>query len=74
MSIQALRELTYNNQIFVTTNCANVEAALAEYDLLRAVVEAADKYDRKECSYPALRLALNKWRKAEREKEKGETE
>jgi hypothetical protein len=41
---------------------------------LRAVVDAADKYDRCKGSYPALRLALNRWRKTEkaRQPEKGE--
>jgi len=34
-----------------------------ENDKLRAVVEAADKYDNGG-SYPALRRALNAWRKA----------
>ena len=33
---------------------------------LRAVVEAADKYDRCKIGYPAFRIALNKWRKSER--------
>jgi hypothetical protein len=38
----------------------------AENRQLRAVVDAADKYDRCKGSYPALRLALNRWRKAEK--------
>ena len=32
---------------------------------LRAVVEAADRYDRCKIGYPAFRIALNKWRKSQ---------
>jgi len=52
-------------QVFGSTN-RFVEALIEENKLLRTIVEAADKYDRCTGSYPALRLALNKWRKAEK--------
>jgi hypothetical protein len=64
------------DQVFGSTNRL-VEALVEENKLLRAVVDAADKYDNGG-SYLALRQALNKWRKAkdeeasEREKRKND--